>query len=116
MHFDAHNLTSLPFYFTSKFCLGCKTISRLAARRLIVLHPNFFVKSELTWQTFLARCQANFAVRERKGLNTVYGICFTTSLYSKVYPAIWVSAEIWRRGSMGGGAMETGGPMPPSIL
>jgi len=39
-HFDAlQNITSLPLKFTSIFCLGRKTISQRAARRLMVLHP-----------------------------------------------------------------------------
>jgi hypothetical protein len=32
----------------STFCLGCKTITRRAARRLIILHPK--QESELKWQ------------------------------------------------------------------
>jgi hypothetical protein len=35
----------------SIFSLGHKTISRRAARRLIVLHPKQNIKSELKWQT-----------------------------------------------------------------
>jgi len=40
-------------YFSSLsvFCLGRKTISRQAARRLIVLHPKQDIESELKWQT-----------------------------------------------------------------
>jgi len=34
------------------FCLGCKTVSRRAARLLIVLHPEQNMESELEWQTF----------------------------------------------------------------
>ena len=39
------------FSSLSIFCLGCKTISRRAARRLIVLHPKQNIESELKWQT-----------------------------------------------------------------
>ena len=38
------------FSSLSVFCLGCKTISRQAARRLIVLHPKQNIQSELKWQ------------------------------------------------------------------
>jgi hypothetical protein len=40
----------------SIFCLGCKTISRRAARRLIVLHPKQNIESEQKWQTCLILC------------------------------------------------------------
>ena len=39
------------FSSLSMFCLGCKTISRRAARRLIVLHPKQNIESQLKWQT-----------------------------------------------------------------
>ena len=39
------------FSSLSIFCLGCKTISRRAACRLIVLYPKQNVESELKWQT-----------------------------------------------------------------
>jgi hypothetical protein len=53
IHFDAQSLTSLPFYFTfySLYCLRCKTISRRAVRRLIVLHSKQNIESELKWRT-----------------------------------------------------------------
>jgi len=40
----------------SIFCLGCKTISRRAARRLIVWHPKQNIENELNWQTCLILC------------------------------------------------------------
>ena len=54
------------------FDFACKTISRRAARRLIVLHPKQNIESELKWQKngkqlVLARCQKNLAVRQGKG-------------------------------------------------
>jgi hypothetical protein len=48
---QACNFSSL-----SIFCLGCKTISRRAARRLIVLHPKQNIESELKWQTCSILC------------------------------------------------------------
>jgi len=45
------------------FCLGCKTISRRAARPLIVLYPEQNIYSEQKWQTVSTQCQANLAVR-----------------------------------------------------
>jgi len=39
------------FTSLSTFCLGCKTISLRAARRLIVLHPKQNIQSGLKWQT-----------------------------------------------------------------
>jgi len=38
------------------FCLGCKTISRRAARRLIALHPKQNIESEPKWQTCYILC------------------------------------------------------------
>jgi hypothetical protein len=46
----------------SIFCVGCKTISRRAARRLIVLHRKQNIESELNGKLVLARCQANIYV------------------------------------------------------
>ncbi len=43
--------TSMPFNSLSIFCLGCKTISRQAARQLIVLHYKQTIENELEWQT-----------------------------------------------------------------
>ena len=43
--------TSCHFSSLSIFCLGRKTITRRAARRLIVLHPKQNIESELKWQT-----------------------------------------------------------------
>jgi len=40
------NFSSLSIY-----CLGCKTISRQAARRLIILHPKQNTETELKWNT-----------------------------------------------------------------
>jgi hypothetical protein len=70
LHFDAQNLTSLPFLFTV-FCLGCKTISRRAARRLIVLHPKQNTESELKWRTCFGTMPSGFSFSSGKGL-TVY--------------------------------------------
>jgi hypothetical protein len=39
------------FSSLSIFCLGCKTIRRRAARRLIVLHPKQNIESDLKLQT-----------------------------------------------------------------
>jgi hypothetical protein len=39
------------FSSLSALCLGCKTISRRVARRLIVLHPKQNIENELKWQT-----------------------------------------------------------------
>jgi len=39
------------FSSLSIFYFGCKTISRLAACRLIILHHEQNIKSELIWQT-----------------------------------------------------------------
>jgi hypothetical protein len=58
-HFADKQLTLLgimpkqvcQFSSLSIFCLGCKTISRRAARRLIVLDPKQNIESELKWQT-----------------------------------------------------------------
>jgi len=44
------------FSSLSMFCLGCKTISRRAARWLIVLHRKQNIESELKWQTCLILC------------------------------------------------------------
>jgi len=49
------------------FCLGCKTISRLVASRLVVLRPEQDMESELKLHTCLARSQKNFAGRQLKG-------------------------------------------------
>jgi len=39
------------FSSLSIFCLECKTFSRRAAQRLIVLHPRQNIESERKWQT-----------------------------------------------------------------
>jgi len=49
------------------FCLGCKTLSRRAARRLVVLHPKQNIESELNGKLALAGCQGNLAVRQGMG-------------------------------------------------
>src|ERR1700721_2907226 len=49
------------FSSLSIFCLGCKTISRRAARRLIVLHPKQNIESELKWQTCSGTMPSKFS-------------------------------------------------------
>ena len=44
------------FSSLSVFCLGCKTISRRTARRLIVLHPKQNIESELKYKNFVRFC------------------------------------------------------------
>jgi hypothetical protein len=46
------------FNFCSIFihCLGCKTLSQRAARRLIVLHPKHNIVSQLRWHECLLLC------------------------------------------------------------
>ena len=70
MHFDAQHLTSLPFSSLSIFCLGCKTISRRAARRLIVLRPKQNMESGLKWQTCSGTLPSKFSCSTGKGLIT----------------------------------------------
>jgi len=72
MHFYAHNLTSLHFSSLYMFCLGCKTIRRRAARRLIVLHPRQNVESELKWQKMVIFCIESICCLSIKGLNSFY--------------------------------------------
>jgi len=51
----------------SIFFLGCKTISRVTARRLIVLYCKQNIEAEKNGKLVLARCQANLPVRWGKG-------------------------------------------------
>jgi len=48
-HFnEPQNITSFcHFSSLSIYCFGCRTINRRAARRLIVVHPKKYIKSEL---------------------------------------------------------------------
>ena len=74
-----HFLGSVPehichFSSLSIFCLGCKTISRRAAGRLIVLHPKQNIEGELKWLTCQILCikvhqnvTGKNAVRQVKG-------------------------------------------------
>jgi hypothetical protein len=56
------------FSSLSIFCLGCKTISRRAARRLIVLHPKQKIESELKWQTCFSTVPSKVSCLSGKGL------------------------------------------------
>src|ERR1700721_108198 len=55
------------FRSLSIFCLGCKTISRRAACRLIVLHPKQNIESELEWQTCSGTMPSKFSCSSVKG-------------------------------------------------
>jgi len=46
------------------YFLRCQTISRRAARRMIVLHSKLNIESELKWQICLVMCQHIFAGRQ----------------------------------------------------
>jgi len=48
--------------------LGCKTISRRTARRLIVLHRKQNLESELKWQTCSGITPSKFSGLSGKGL------------------------------------------------
>jgi len=50
----------------SVFCLGRKMISRRAARRLMLLHPEQNLKSELKWKICFGTAPINFAGRQLK--------------------------------------------------
>jgi len=56
------------FRLLSVFCLRCGTISRRAARRLIVLHPSKSMESELKWQTCPGMMSTKFSWSSVKGL------------------------------------------------
>jgi len=51
------------FSSLSTFCLGCKTISRRAARRPIAPHPKQNTESEQKWQKWLVRFCASKCIK-----------------------------------------------------
>jgi len=51
------------------FCLGCKTISRRAARRLILFHPRQNLESGLKCQICFSTLPSEFSCSSGKGLN-----------------------------------------------
>jgi len=58
------------------FCLGCNTISRRAARRLIVLHPERNIESEQKWQTYLifaSKCNSIKMQRHKNAMRQLKG-------------------------------------------
>ena len=57
------------------FCLGCITISRRAARRLMVLHPKQNIESDLKWQTCFGTVPSKVSCLSGKGLITCQHIC-----------------------------------------
>ena len=69
------------FSSLSIFCLECKTISRRAARWLIVLHPKQNIESELKWQTCYILGSKCIKVRHHKNaVHQVKGFLMKKSL------------------------------------
>ena len=50
----------------------CKTISRRAARRLIVLHPKQNIESEPKWQNRSGKMPSKFSCSSAKGLTSMF--------------------------------------------
>src|ERR1700731_4101562 len=63
------------FSSLSILCLGCKTIRRRAARRLIVLHPTQIIESDIKWQTCSGRMPSKVSCLSWKGLKNICQSC-----------------------------------------
>jgi hypothetical protein len=84
LHFDSQNLPSLHFSSLSIFCLGCKTISRRAARRLIVLHPKHNLEGELKWQACSGTMPSKFSHSSGKGLIDLINLIMLNKFISSI--------------------------------